>query len=59
MLNSEKWYKIDRNNVRFLPVTATYIRKCAQLFVNWFILIDDTHLVYKLNTTQTYAILIT
>ena len=24
MVNSEKWYKIDRNNVRFLPVTATY-----------------------------------
>ena len=22
---SEKWYKIDRNNVLFLPVTATYI----------------------------------
>ena len=27
MVNSEKWYKIDRNNVRFLPVTATYIYK--------------------------------
>ena len=24
IVNSEKWYKIDRNNVCFLPVTATY-----------------------------------
>ena len=24
IVNSEKWYKIDRNNVLFLPVTVTY-----------------------------------
>ena len=24
VLNSEKWYKIDRNNVLFLSVTATH-----------------------------------
>ena len=30
-MNSKKWSKSDRNNVRFLPVTATHV--CSSLII--------------------------